>query len=185
MGRTRGVGLVALTADPQSGTAPLRVRFTANGSDPEGGPLRYRYEFGDGSNPENGRRATHTYSQPGTYTAKVTATDREGATASAQLEITVTQQPVNQAPSVTLTATPQTGASPLSVSFSATGSDPEGGALDYRYSFGDQSGSATGGEATHEYARRGTYTARVTVTDPEGARGSAELPITVTRNGGS
>jgi cytochrome c len=77
---------------------------------------------------------------------------------------------------VALTATPQTRASLLSVSFSAAGTDPEGGALDYRYSFGDQSGSASGSELTHEYGMRGTYTARVTVTDPEGA--SAEPPIT-------
>jgi hypothetical protein len=55
---------------------------------------------------------------------------------------------------VTLTATPQTGASPLSVSFSAAGTDPEGGALDYRYSSGDQSGSASGSEVTHEYGER-------------------------------
>jgi cytochrome c len=65
------------------------VRFTANGSDPDGGPLRYSYDFGDGSPSATGRRATHTYAQPGTYTARVTATDRDGAAASAQLEITV------------------------------------------------------------------------------------------------
>jgi PKD domain len=38
---------------------------------------------------------------------------------------------------------------------------------------------------THRYRRRGTHTARVTVTDSEGARESAELEITVTRTGGS
>jgi PKD repeat protein len=114
----------------------------------------------------------------------VTATDRQGASSSAELEITVTQKPVNQAPTVTMTATPQTGAAPLEVSFSADGSDPEGGALGYRYSFGDGR-SESGREVTHTYRKRGTYTARVTVTDPEGARGSTELRITVTRSGGS
>jgi cytochrome c len=84
---------VTLTADPQSGTAPLRVRFTADGSDPDGGSLRYRYEFGDGTAPATGRRQTHTYAQPGTYTARVTATDRDGAAGSADLVITVNPGP--------------------------------------------------------------------------------------------
>jgi PKD repeat protein len=176
---------VTMTADPQSGTAPLRVRFEAQGSDPEGSSLTYRWSFGDGSRPETGRLETHTYRNPGTYTARVTATDREGASSTAELEITVTQRPVNQAPSVTMTATPQTGAEPLPVSFVAEGSDPEGGLLTYRWSFGDDSDSSYGREVTHEYRRRGTYTARVTVTDPQGARESAELRITVTRSGGS
>ena len=176
---------VTLTADPETGTAPLRVRFEANGTDPEGGNVRYRYTFGDGSPPQNGRRVTHRYRQPGTYTATVTATDREGAASTAEVEITVTGQPVNLAPTVNLTATPQTGASPLRVAFSADGSDPEGGELDYRLRFGDQSGAARDREATHAYTGRGTYTARVTVTDTDGASASAELRITVTRNGGS
>jgi cytochrome c len=81
---------VTLTAAPQSGTAPLRVRFTADGSDPDGGSLRYSYQFGDGSPAAAGRRVTHTYAQPGTYSARVTVTDRQGAASSAQIEITVT-----------------------------------------------------------------------------------------------
>ncbi len=97
----------------------------------------------------------------------------------------MTGQPVNLAPTVNLTATPQTGASPLRVAFSADGSDPEGGELDYRLRFGDQSGAARDREASHAYTRRGTYTARVTVTDTDGASAGAELRITVTRNGGS
>ena len=176
---------VTLTADPESGTAPLRVRFEANGTDPEGGNVRYRYTFGDGSPSANGRRTTHRYRQPGTYTARVTATDPEGAASTAELEITVTEEPVNLAPTVMLTATPQTGAAPLEVALSAEGSDPEGGPLDYRLRFGDQSGAASGSEATHRYRRRGTYRARVTVTDRAGASASAVMRIAVTRNGRS
>jgi cytochrome c len=74
-----------------------------------------------------------------------------------------------------MTATPQTGPSPLPVSFIAEGSDPEGGALSYHWTLGDDTASMTGPAVTHEYRRRGTHTARVTVTDPEGARRSAEL----------
>ena len=117
---------VTLTADSESGPAPLRVRFEANATDPEGGNVRYRYTFGDGSPPENGRRATHRYRQPGTYTATVTATDREGAASTAELEITVTEEPVNLAPAVTLSATPQTGGSPLEVALQRRGQRSRG-----------------------------------------------------------
>jgi PKD repeat protein len=176
---------LSLTGDPQTGTAPLRVRFEADAVDPEGTNVRYRYTFGDGTPGANGRRQNHTYREPGTYTATVTATDREGASSTASLEITVSSAPVNLAPAVSLSATPQTGSSPLDVAFSALGSDPEGGALDYRWTFGDGS-SARGSEAGHRYRGRGSYTAKITVTDSEGAKGSAEMEINVTRrNGGS
>jgi cytochrome c len=76
----------------------------------------------------------------------------------------------------------------LQVLFSAVGTDPEGGPLSYRWNFGDDDDddSRSGGsEMSHRYLRRGTHTARVTVTDSGGARKSAELRITVTRSGGS
>ena len=172
------------TADPETGTAPLRVRFEADAVDPEGSNIRYRYTFGDGTAPQNGRRQTHNYRDPGTYIATVTATDREGASSSEEIEIVVTPRAANLAPAVTFSATPQTGDSPLEVGFSAVGTDPEGGALDYRWTFGDGS-SAKGSDASHRYRGRGTYAATVTVTDSEGAKGSAEMEITVTRRGGS
>ena len=37
-----------IAADPVSGSAPLDVRFTASGRDPEGGALIYTWDFGDG-----------------------------------------------------------------------------------------------------------------------------------------
>ena len=162
------------------------MSFEADAVDPEGSTVRYRYTFGDGTAPANGRRQNHTYRDPGTYTATVTATDREGAASTAEVDIVVTPRAVNLAPAVTLSATPQTGTSPLDVAFSAAGTDPEGAALDYRWTFGDGKAAASGSDASYRYRGRGTYTAKVTVTDPEGAKGSAEMEINVTgRNGGS
>jgi PKD repeat protein len=39
-----------------------------------------------------GSTTTHRYTKVGTYTAKVTATDTGGATATAQVQITVTKK---------------------------------------------------------------------------------------------
>ena len=51
--------------------------------------------------------------------------------------------------------------------------------LVYRWEFGDGE-VAYGAEAEHTYAAPGTYTAKVTVTDPAGGSDSGEVEITVT-----
>jgi cytochrome c len=166
---------VRASADPLSGNAPLDVRFSAEGTDPDGDALLYEWDFGDGGS-AFGAQATHRYLAAGTYDATVTVTDPDGATGTATVRVTVSG---NRAPSVTLTADPQSGTAPLRVRFTANGSDPDGGPLRYSYDFGDGSPSATGRRATHTYAQPGTYTARVTATDRDGAAASAQLEITV------
>ena len=75
-------------ADPGSGTAPVTVRFTSSARDPEGQGLLYVWEFGDGGM-AGGGTATHTYTTPGTYDAKVTVTDPHGATGTATVRVVV------------------------------------------------------------------------------------------------
>ncbi|MGX7829708.1 ThuA domain-containing protein [Actinokineospora sp. 24-640] len=77
-------------ASPRSGSAPLPVAFTASASDPDGDtPLSYRWDFGNGATATTAN-ASHTYAQPGTYTARVTVTDARGAFATETFEITAT-----------------------------------------------------------------------------------------------
>jgi hypothetical protein len=82
------VPTVQVAADPSSGTAPLRVRFSAAGSDADGDRLSYVWDFGDGGM-AGGPRATHVYTQPGTYTATVTVSDASGATGTASVQVVV------------------------------------------------------------------------------------------------
>jgi PKD repeat protein len=168
--------IVEAAGDPTAGKPPLAVQFSATGLDPDGDPLTYAWDFGDGGT-SLVQNPSHTYTTAGTYTAKVTVKDPSGATASATVQVTV----ANRAPTVQLTATPTSGKAPLNVSFSATGSDPDGDALTYAYDFGDGSKTATGRTATHKYAKAGVYTAKVTVTDTGGAKGTAEVQITVSK----
>jgi PKD repeat protein len=79
---------VQAAADPGSGTAPLRVTFTSVAHDPDGDPLMTVWDFGDGAQ-AGGSRAVHRYTQPGTYTAKVTVTDSHGASATDEVQVTV------------------------------------------------------------------------------------------------
>ncbi|MGV9329825.1 carbohydrate-binding protein [Streptosporangium sandarakinum] len=85
----------------------------------------------------------------------------------------------NRAPTAVAKADRTSGATPLTVAFSSAGSsDPEGGALSHSWAFGD-GGTSTAANPSHTYTVNGTYTATLTVRDPEGATGTASVPITV------
>jgi len=84
----------ALTAAPASGPSPLAVDFDAGGTiDPDDDLATFLWEFGDGSialeSLATVTRRTHTYNEPGTYTARLTAFDMQGQSSVAMVEISV------------------------------------------------------------------------------------------------
>ncbi|WP_346621723.1 PKD domain-containing protein [Blastococcus montanus] len=81
----------------------------------------------------------------------------------------------NAAPQGAFTAT----ADQLTGSFDATGStDTDGTVTGWAWDFGDGT-TGTGATVTHVYETAGTYTVRLTVTDDQGATGTAERTLTV------
>ncbi|RKN28189.1 PQQ-dependent sugar dehydrogenase [Micromonospora musae] len=85
----------------------------------------------------------------------------------------------NRAPTARAAADKTSGAAPLTVAFSSAGSsDPEGSALTYQWAFGDGT-TSTAANPTKTYTANGTYTATLTVRDPQGATGSASVAISV------
>ncbi|WP_425508146.1 PQQ-dependent sugar dehydrogenase [Streptomyces bathyalis] len=115
-------------SDRTSGQAPLEVAFSSEGSsDADGDELSYSWDFGDGATSEEAN-PTHTYTENGTYSATVTATDPGGRTGSASVIVTVG----NTAPTVQLQL-PQDG-QPFNfgdeVPFKVEVTDPEDGDID-------------------------------------------------------
>ena len=163
---------------PLTGTSPLEVKLTAVGTDPNGDTLTYSWNFDDGSASASGDKVTHTYTGAGTYKPKVTVTDSHGLSTTAEVTVVVGNPPGNQAPSVTATADPKTGTSPLTVQFSSHANDPEGKGLLVVWEFGDGQFGA-GESVSHTYIAAGTYLAKVTATDPSGASASATVTIVV------
>ncbi|WP_143229748.1 ThuA domain-containing protein [Actinophytocola xanthii] len=85
---------VAVNAAPASGAAPLEVDFTTDAVDPEGDTaLRYAWNFGDGGTSTEAA-PTHTYAEPGTYTATVTVTDGAGRAKAASVRVVATVPPM-------------------------------------------------------------------------------------------
>jgi PKD repeat protein len=74
-------------ATPNAGDAPLTVQFAANGSDPDGDPLTYAWDFGDGAT-STLADPQRVYASAGTYVAWLTVSDGN-ASVSASLTIAV------------------------------------------------------------------------------------------------
>ncbi len=86
----------------------------------------------------------------------------------------------NTPPVAMAAATPTSGIAPLTVNFSAAGSnDPDGSIAYYSWNFGDGTALGTTANVSHIYQAAGTYTAVLTVTDNRGARSTAQVVITV------
>ncbi len=85
-----------------------------------------------------------------------------------------------ETPTASFTATPETGVSPLEVSFDASGSsDPAGGVLTYSWDFGNGE-VATTATASTTYTTLGQVTVTLMVTNAAGDTASATKTINVT-----
>ena len=77
-------------AEPDSGPAPLTVKFSADPLEAMQEP-RYAWNFGDGSPEGAGVEVAHTYTKPGNYTVTLTVSDNTGNTGTDQTPIEVEQ----------------------------------------------------------------------------------------------
>ena len=104
--------VVDTVADPVRGQAPLRVRFEAVATDPDGpeSQLIYEWDFGDEAGTQFGRVVSHTYTEPGEYQATVKVTDGAGvSTTSEPITIVVEDPPGNRPPTVERGGKPEFG----------------------------------------------------------------------------
>ncbi|TLW91059.1 DUF1080 domain-containing protein [Saccharomonospora piscinae] len=122
---------VSLSADVTSGQAPLEVQFDPSGTeDEDGGELSYAWDFdGDGETDSNeAGPVSHTYTENGQYTARLSVTDETGLTGTASVTVTVG----NTAPTVTLETPGDGGFFGFgdTVPFEVSVTDPEDGEID-------------------------------------------------------
>ena len=112
------------SATPDNGIAPVEVAFSSAGStDPDGDPLSYRWDFGDGEPTSTQANPTHTYNQAGQFTATLTVSDGD-RTATKTFPITTT----NSAPEADVTA-PSRYRGGTAVALSATATDRQDGEI--------------------------------------------------------
>jgi uncharacterized repeat protein (TIGR01451 family) len=123
--------IAVATGAPTNGPAPLTVNFDGSGSsDPEGGPLTYAWDLdGDGAfDDSTAVQPSHTYTQPGTYNARLRVTDAQNQSATSA---PVTISAGNTPPTATISA-PAAGTTWKVgdvISFSGSATDPQQGNL--------------------------------------------------------
>jgi PKD repeat protein len=163
---------VSTKADPDTGSAPLTVSFVATVS---GGPpgLQFRWDFGDNSQPSHQLKVHHTYQDTGQYTATFTATGPD-VDASREQRIEVAEGHFD----LDVEADPDIGQAPLTVRFSAVVDPHMPSTVTYEWDFGD-GGRDGNSPTTHTYMAAGTYTARLTVTTPQGQQITRDIEIQV------
>ena len=78
-----------IIATPTNGVAPLAINVEGtNSSDSDGTIINYTWDFGEGTT-AFGATASHTYTDPGNYTARLTVTDDDGDTGTTTVSINV------------------------------------------------------------------------------------------------
>jgi len=193
-----GYNLLALLPDPveiavESGTKPpvaatdgpytsqegsLVAMSAASSTDPDGDALTYDWDFGDGGTASS-VSASHTYSQDGSYTVRLIATDIRGLADT----ITTTANVSNVAPAIGAFA----GATLLpgetysaSGSFTDPGADTWNGTVDYGAGAGAAALSLSGMNFTlsNTYTASGIFTVTVGISDDD-VTSTANQTVTV------
>jgi len=167
---------VRVTAPDQAFAGQLIV-FDGNGSsDPDGDNLTFTWIFDDGE-PATGVTASHVFASPAYHVVVLVASDGRGGVATASVTVDVGREKDNLYP-VADTGGPYTGVVKLPVAFKAKASDADGDELTFFWDFGD--GTQGPGEApAHAYAKAGTYSVKLLVSDGNGDVTTASTTVTV------
>lgn len=134
----------------------------------------FLFDYGDGT---SGSDPTHSYSSPGVFTIKVTASTSNGvAFATASVKVlspsSVPKARIQTSEIVAFVNTPLT--------FDGSSStDPENQTLSFSWNFGDGSPAGSGSVISKVYTLEGTRTVTLTITDSDGLSNSSTLEIEV------
>ena len=134
--------------------------------DPEGGLLRYHWDFGDGTGADV-VNPTKTYERGGSYPVSLTVEDDSGFPANRHTDRVLVR--VDEGP-VAVAGPPQTACAGAAVRFDGSGSRAPGGVISrFGWNFGD--GSTGGGERpSHVFAKPGDYRVVLTATTDQSGR---------------
>jgi len=176
---------VTCTSTPTSGTAPLDVIFYGVATGGSGTYTSYNWVYGDcAANTVPIATVRHTFTKEGYYNnIQLTVTDSDGKTGSAICQtVNVTALPTIPL-SVTCTAYPTSGTTPLEVTFSSTAT---GGTGIYTYNWYPTGSGVPVTSITNQlvatYSRPGVYNPYVSVTDSKGTTVNAFCGLIVVNN---
>lgn len=170
----------SFTFTPNNPEVDETVLFNATSSfDPDGTITEYTWSVnGQPTTELQGPLTDIRFGEPGTYNVGLTVTDNEGATATAQRTLTVTQTP-NQPPTADYTFTPQSPEPNQTVTFTSQATDQDGEITLRQWFFPGQPLPATGETVTNVFKQPGTYSVTHRVQDNRGAVTEVTKNVTV------
>lgn len=151
--------IARFTADPVSGTAPLRVGFLDRST---GSPTSWEWDFGDG-NSSTEQNPVHVYRAPGTYTVRLDAVNERGSNMERKVYY-ITVNSAYQPPGAAFAVNPPTSAQPSTVEFFDRSTGPPSS---WEWDFGDGAGSDLQ-NPVHTYPGAGTFIVTLRVINSEG-----------------
>ncbi|WP_048107514.1 PKD domain-containing protein [Methanosarcina barkeri] len=148
------------SVSPTSGKSPLSVSFTDQST---GSPASWKWDFGDGTNSTE-KNPVHIYRKAGKYSVTLTLNETGNKT-----EVTkssyITISNGYEAPIAAFSASPTSGKTPLSVSFT---DQSTGSPTSTKWTFGDGTYS-TGKNPVHTYSKAGLYSITLAVSNADGS----------------
>jgi len=160
------------TSSPTTPAVNQDVSFSAATSTVTGTGT-FRWDFGDGA-AGTGVAITHKYAREGSYTVTLVATSESGLSSTTSRALTISTTLPGSA--VNFTFSPAAPAVNQDVFFNVSTSSITGGT--YAWDFGD-GGTAAGVSVSHKFARAGTFTVTLRVTNGVGQSATASRAVTV------
>jgi len=156
---------VGAISGPSSGTVGSTLTFSTSGSDSEGDSLTYQWWISGVYVTTSGPTLTRTFTTAGTYSIYVRSRDALGAYSSWSGPKTVVISVVNHPPTVGSISGPSSGTAPVTLTFTTSGSDPDGDTLTYQWWISGVYVTTSGPTLTRTFTTAGTYSIYVRAFD--------------------
>ena len=156
-----------------SGQEAQACTFEADTSDVEADTVSVTWDFGDGET-GSGDEVTYAWTDDGTYTVTVTASDEDGGETTETFNISIS----NRAPTLQVSASATSGDEGDSFAFSAVTSDVTDDTVSVTWDFGDGQ-TANGLAVTHTFTDDGTFVVEVIASDEDGGVTSEKVYLDI------
>jgi peptide/nickel transport system substrate-binding protein len=170
--------IAKISASKTSAAPGEKITFDGSKSSDDKGIISYEWNFGDGTT-LSGAIVYHSYSQIGTYVAKLTVLDAESAKGTDSVTISISKS----SNTVIFDVYPPNAFVNDPVTFDASRSGSLSLITEFKWDFGDgQVAKTIASKVAHSYANTGYYTATLTATYQGGNTGSYARSVGIYRS---
>lgn len=181
----------AIATPDHKQTPPLTAQFSGAATDPEGQPISYTWQFGDGTS-GNGAVIDHTYTQKGSYNARLIVSDGVHQVFSDLIPITVGIRPIA---TIDTPADGTTFRAGVTIPYAGSATDDDGALTPANFSWtivfhhedhvhpvaGPITGTVSGlldiPVTGHDFSGQTSYEVLLTVTDEDGIQDTTSVHL--------